>query len=139
MHPAKTLASKLGTAGLLFVLSACTVVVDEPGPVIDPGPPPGPRFCTREYAPVCGRRGPDRQTFANGCLADRAGYRIIGDGECRFGPPPRPRPPYGGGGDRFCTREYAPVCGRRGPDVRTFGNECEADSAGYRVIDRGEC
>jgi len=31
------------------------------------------------------------------------------------------------------------VCGRRGPDYQTFGNECLADSAGYRVVAPGPC
>ncbi|BCH31485.1 membrane protein [Mesorhizobium sp. L-8-10] len=93
-----------------------------------PGPQPG--FCTREYAPVCGERRGDRQTFANACLAGRAGYRIVSGGECRANGGPRPG---------ICTREYAPVCARRGDRIRTFANECEAAAAGYRVIASGEC
>jgi hypothetical protein len=118
-------------AALLFiiaVLSACTVVVDEDsgGPPIGPGP-----LCTREYDPVCARRGGDRQTFANACLADQAGYRIVRRGECR-------RDDDGGGGG-FCTQEYDPVCARRGGERRTFSNSCMAERAGYRVIRGGEC
>ncbi len=67
----------------MTLLSACTVVVEEPRPVPPPGPQPG--FCTREYDPVCARRGDDRQTFNNGCLAEEAGYRILRPGECRGG------------------------------------------------------
>lgn len=118
-----------GIAASIFgmaLLSACTVVVDDPGPL----PEPGPQFCTREYSPVCARRGPQRKTFANGCLADRAGYDVIHRGECRVREDDEPR---------FCTREYNPVCGRRGDSLRTFGNACEADVAGYRVIDQGRC
>jgi hypothetical protein len=118
-----------GAAASIFglaLLSACTVVVEEPGPL----PEPGPQFCTREYNPVCARRGNQRKTFANGCVADRAGYDIIHRGECRVREDEEPR---------FCTREYRPVCARRGDTVRTFGNACEADAAGYRVIDRGRC
>jgi len=115
-----------GGAVLLFVvtvLAACTVVeedYDRPG---RPGP-----MCTREYDPVCGRRGGVQQTFANGCLADEAGFRVVRRGECRRDD-----------GPRGCTREYDPVCGRRGGDQQTFSNSCLADEAGYRVVRRGEC
>ncbi len=128
-----------GAALMLGLLSACTVVVDEPGPPPPGRPrPPGPPICTREYDPVCARRGPDRRTFGNGCLAEAAGYRILGDGECGFGPPPG-SPPGPPPEDRFCTREYQPVCGQKGSRTRTFGNECEAEAADYRVIDDGPC
>ncbi len=76
---------------LSAILGACTVVVDE-GP--GPRPPrPEPQFCPKHYEPVCAKRGGDRQTFANACLAERAGYRILRDGECRDGGG-------GGGGSR---------------------------------------
>ncbi len=136
-----------GIAAAMFavaaLLSACTVDVEQPRPV----PPYGPQaaYCTREYAPVCARRGEDRQTFNNGCLAEEAGYRIVRSGECRGGGD------YGGGGggdydgggggavDRSCPRDYEPVCARRGNDRRSFANNCRADAAGYRVISDGEC
>jgi hypothetical protein len=100
-----------------------------------------PRFCTEQYDPVCARRGGQRQTFANACKADVAGYRVISQGECRGGGG------VGGGNDddddddgpRACTREYAPVCARRGDRIRTFGNACTAEADGYRVISDGEC
>lgn len=110
----------------LIMLSACTVVVDEPRPG------PGPQYCTREYQPVCARRGGERKTFANSCVADRAGYDVIRRGECGRG---------GGGGEQtqMCTREYRPVCARKRGNFQTFGNACEADAAGWRVVDNGPC
>ena len=119
----------------LIVLSACVVVEDAPGQGPGPGPGPGPGFCTREYEPVCARRDGERRTFSNACLADRAGYDIVRRGECRGD----------GGGEggndepRFCTREYRPVCARRDGRLRTFGNSCEADAAGWRIVGNGEC
>ncbi|AZO61594.1 MULTISPECIES: Kazal-type serine protease inhibitor domain-containing protein [unclassified Mesorhizobium] len=125
------IVSRQGLVALLLsaLLAACTVVVDE-GP--RPRPPrPHPQLCTMQYEPVCARRGGDRQTFANACLAERAGYRIVRDGPCRDG---------GGGGEQtFCTREYAPVCARRYGEVRTFPNACEARAADYRIIGDGPC
>lgn len=41
-------------------------------------------ICTREYAPVCGQRGRQTQTFPNACEAGNAGFRVISGGACRF-------------------------------------------------------
>jgi hypothetical protein len=112
----------------LVVLSACTVVVDEPRPV-RPGPGPGPGFCSREFRPVCAGRFGEQRTFNNACLADRAGWRVFHRGECRRG----------GGGPRVCTMDYQPVCATRRGNFRTFSNACGADAAGWRVVRRGEC
>ncbi|RTL93154.1 MAG: peptidase [Hyphomicrobiales bacterium] len=114
---------------LSVLLAACTMVVDD-GP--GPRPPrPRPQLCTMQYQPVCARRAGDRQTFANACLAEREGYRIVRDGPCRDA---------GGGGEQtFCTRDYAPVCASRHGQVRTFPNACEARAADYRIVGDGPC
>jgi len=49
---------------------------------------------------------------------------------------PPPRPP---ANPQICTMEYAPVCGQRGPSVRTFSNACQARAANFTVINRGQC
>lgn len=121
-----SLVKAAGWAGLaaacgLTLLTACTVVVEE-----EPGPEP--RFCTREYDPVCARRDGERRTFPNACLADRAGYRVIRRGECLIDREPR-----------FCTREYRPVCAVDRGRYRTFGNACEARLEGWRIVDDGPC
>jgi hypothetical protein len=115
--------------GGLIVLSACTVVVDEPGP--RPVPGPGPGFCSREFRPVCAGRFGEQRTFNNSCLADRAGWRVIHRGECRRGG--------GGGGERVCTMDYRPVCAMRRGNFRTFGNACQADAAGWRIVRNRPC
>ncbi|HEY5818140.1 MAG TPA: Kazal-type serine protease inhibitor [Mesorhizobium sp.] len=133
----------------LAMLSACVVVEEGPRPrpipiedgPIDNGPigngpiDGGPRFCTREYDPVCAVDRGSRRTFGNACEARNAGYRIISGGECRRGRPERPRPEQ----TSMCTREYDPVCARRGGEIRTFGNACEAREAEYRIVGRGPC
>lgn len=108
-----------------------------------PDPEERPQFCTREYNPVCARRGNRTQTFSNACTAEADGFRVIGRGECRSDERP------GGGIDLpderpesrpgVCTREYAPVCGRRGDRTRTFPNSCMADAEGFRIIDNNAC
>ncbi|MCO5146950.1 MAG: peptidase [Aquamicrobium sp.] len=118
------------------VLAGCVVVEEGPGHRPPPPRPGGPAACTMEYVPVCGERRGDRQTFSNACMARADGYRVVHGGECRRGGRPGPgpdRPP------RACTREYAPVCARRGRDVRTFGNACEARAADYRILGAGRC
>ena len=153
-------------------LAACSVEVDQGNSGYNPRPP---QFCTREYAPVCGERGRDRQTFANACEARSSGYDIVGRGECRFRRPDRDgdevgwrdrdRDGWDGEGrdrnrndrnrrdrdrddrgdrerprdQRACTMEYNPVCGRRGDDLKEFGNACSAEAAGFRVFKPGQC
>lgn len=127
-------ASALAALGV--IVAACTVVVDEDRPPPRPGGPPG-GFCTREYAPVCGQRGRDRETFSNACMARSDGYRVLYRGRCERDRPGRPGRP-----DRptaACPMIYAPVCARRGPVVRTFGNSCQANADGYRIVRRGPC
>ncbi|MEK1892834.1 MAG: Kazal-type serine protease inhibitor domain-containing protein [Rhizobium sp.] len=111
-----------------------------------PPPPPGaarPQMCTMEYAPVCGQRGARVQTFANACQARAANFTVISRGQCRRQPgitvrpqPPAPRPAQPGG---ICTREYRPVCGQRGSQMRSFPNACEASNSGFRIIGQGAC
>ena len=139
-------------------LTACSVEVDQGG---GGGyrPHPRPQACTREYAPVCGANGRDRQTFANACEARRSGYGIIGNGACQAQRPgggwdndgrgrdrdrDRDRPDWRDrdrdrGNQTVCTMDYRPVCGQRGNGRKTFGNACSADAAGYRIIGPGEC
>lgn len=58
---------------------------------------------------------------------------VVDEGPGYRPPPPRPDRP------AMCTREYAPVCGQRGNDSRTFGNACMARADGYRIVGQGEC
>lgn len=125
-----------GLAVVATVLAACVVVEEGPGPGPGPRPPRPdrpPEMCTREYAPVCGERRGQRETFSNACLARSDGYRVVYGGECRRERPPQ-RPPEVG-----CTMQFDPVCAVRGRERRTFGNACSAQVEGYRVVSQGEC
>jgi hypothetical protein len=139
-----TTPKKLALLFLIPMLSACTADVDPGYSRPPPRPrPPQPQMCTLEYAPVCGQRGPRTQTFGNACQARSSGFQIIGRGECRrpepIAPPPRPEPPRPDRPGGACTREYSPVCGQRGPQMRTFPNACEADNSGFRIVGQGQC
>lgn len=126
-------ANALQAAAALLLsglLGACTVVVDD-GPDYRPRPD-RPGACTMEYVPVCGQRGRDRQSFANACMADRQGYRVVHRGTCRSESDDDR-------GQGFCTREYAPVCARRRGAFRTFPNACEARAADWRIVGNGPC
>lgn len=129
ISPFRRWAGRIAAIVAAVTLVACSVEVDQGGGGYRPRPQP---VCTMEYAPVCGQRGNDRQTFANTCEARTSGFRVVSRGECRHG---RPEPDRG----LACTREYAPVCGQRGNSRQTFANACEARSSGYDIIGRGEC
>jgi hypothetical protein len=47
---------------------------------------------------------------------------------------PRPQPQ-----QQMCTMDYRPVCGERGGLFETFGNGCQADARGFRIVSSGEC
>ena len=70
----------------------------------------------------------DIRTFGNSCEAENEGSRIISFGHA------------GRLARRTaltattCTREYAPVRGQRGRDLRRLANSCEAESTGYGVV-----
>lgn len=133
--------ARIAVLGVTALAASCTagaVVYEAHTVPVRPGPPPRPdRFCTRDYQPVCGERRDDRRTFGNACEADAAGYRIAYGGECRRESRPGPSRPQQS--ERMCTRQYQPVCARLGDRTRTFGNACEADNAGFRIIDEGPC
>ena len=140
-------------AGVMF-LAGC---VAEGGPDYRPPVRPAPtqpQMCPMNYAPVCGQRGSSRQTFGNACQARADGYRIVSNGQCNSRPVTGPgsgwagerpgRPPHqsnrpGCPGAGACTREFAPVCARRGSSTQTFPNRCEAERAGYRITSANQC
>ncbi|MBC2886014.1 protease inhibitor [Ochrobactrum sp. CM-21-5] len=146
--------SRLGLFLGILLLAGC---VAEGGPDYRPPVRPGPsqpQMCPMIYAPVCGERRNSRKTFGNACQARADGYRIISNGQCGSRPgsgwggegagPSRPphqgnRPGRPGPGAVACTREYRPVCARRGGVQRTFPNRCEAERAGYRITGGGQC
>ncbi|PRD45405.1 protease inhibitor [Phyllobacterium phragmitis] len=143
---------RLGALAAVLLLTGCVAVEDGGGPMKPR--PDKPQMCPMIYAPVCGERGGSRRTFGNSCQANAEGFRIVRRGECSGRPgsggwnggggpgpvrPPRPGRPERPERPEFCTREYAPVCARRGSSVRTFSNSCEAERGGYSIVGRGAC
>jgi hypothetical protein len=120
-----------------------------------------PEACTKIYKPVCGC---DDKTYGNVCEANSAGVSVVSEGECKpsggdaqtcgglIGKacPDKQFCNYApdalcGAADatgtcaakpEACTKIYKPVCGC---DDKTYGNVCEANSAGVSVISEGEC
>lgn len=107
----------LSVAGLVFV----SMLVAAPASAA---------ACLRYYKPVCGEIDGVRRDYANSCVAETQGARVLHQGHCRQTQPPGPT---------MCTMDYKPVCGAKGGERRTYGNACAARGAGARIVHRGEC
>ena len=99
-------------------------------------------MCPSIYQPVCGSKSGGSQTFANACLATRAGFIVASQGMCGGG---------NAGLPRFCTKEYLPVCGERGgkrrvsatlakraPRITSSSTKAPADHSGCPLQAEGE-
>lgn len=106
---------------------------DGPGGEVEPA---------RQVTARSERRGMMR--FFSGCMslpAIAVGLAALALAGCNVaveqGPGYRPLPPRPG--PQMCTMEYRPVCASRHGERRTFANACGARSAGYRIVDQGQC
>jgi hypothetical protein len=119
---------------------------------------PKPEVCADIFQPVCGC---DDQTYGNACEANGAGVSVASEGACQsqgnacgglqglqcgdnefcsFAPDA-----FCGAADQTgtcapkpeaCIEIFQPVCGC---DGNTYGNSCQANSAGVSVASQGEC
>jgi hypothetical protein len=108
--------------GLLLAAAGTAAAANGPG--FDPA-----TICASVYQPVCASQAGQSRTFANACLARRAGFTPVDRLAC-------------GGRSvlpRFCGKQYAPVCGERNGQRREFGNACEARAEDFAVVHNGKC
>lgn len=91
--------------------------------------PPG-DICPSILRPVCAENGADSQTFANRCLAERAGFSVVGEGGCEG---------ESAGASALCSKEYLPVCAEKNGVRRSFRNECQARAANFAIVYDDAC
>ncbi len=110
-----------------------------------------PAICTKEYMPVCGQPKmpeckdgmmcaqvmPAQKTYSNTCMMKADGATLVSEGAC------------GDQGQKICTMEYAPVCGRKieGKEgttaailkTKTYSNTCMMKVDEATLVHNGEC
>lgn len=118
-----------------------------------------PTMCTKEYMPVCGQPKmpeckstvchtmmPAQKTYSNTCMMKADGATLVSEGAC------------GDQGQKICTMEYAPVCGKKTvvnnckptattacttiaswKKSKTYSNTCMMKADGATFVRSGEC
>jgi hypothetical protein len=117
-----------------FALAACDPFAPIGYPPPGPGypPPPPSSYPPPPSTPAPGYTGGICSGFAGFVCHNPADYCRMPTGQCRMPDAAgvcAPRP-------QVCTRIYQPVCGC---DGRTYGNSCEAESAGTSPLHAGAC
>lgn len=69
---------------LLLASTVAAAAADGPAPDAS-------RMCPSIYQPVCAKKASESRTFANACLARRAGFSVAANGACSGGSDGLPR------------------------------------------------
>lgn len=116
---------------LVFTLAACGAgQPDTMAPVDDTSPVDAP--ANGDGQPGGAMTGAMCGGIAGLACANAADYCAFDEGQCRMADAAgtcQPKP-------EMCTQQYQPVCGC---DGETYGNACEAASAGVSIMSQGEC
>ena len=105
-------------AATLLILCAMTV--------------PAAAFCPLALKPVCGlAKDGSRAKFANSCMAEHKGAKVLHDGECTA---PGKEP-------MMCSMIYKPVCATDPATKaeKTYSSLCVSETANASVLHDGEC
>jgi hypothetical protein len=94
--------------------------------------PPAAAYCPLMLKPVCGlTKDGSRVKFANACVAERKGAKVLHDGECTA---PGTEP-------MMCSMIYKPVCATEPATKteKTYSSLCVSETANATVLHNGEC
>ncbi|XP_046811559.1 uncharacterized protein LOC124420985 [Lucilia cuprina] len=127
----------------LVKMGRCSATI-KPASAVQSSPNKCPKFCTREFDPVCAKLNEELREFSNKCVLESwkcesdEKWELVNLGPCSTNKPVSPTSSISSMNlakkltptplvscPKFCSREYKPVCAQFESELREFANRCE--------------